>query len=107
MPQAIGKGSCASIHASIDAAALEADSDNNDNNGNEYSFFGKLANSDSKDLSPRNIDGKFILLFVGSRKCQETYPKTRKVKVFYGALTVEEKDIMGGAPPPPSSAKEA
>jgi hypothetical protein len=31
MPQAIGKGSCASICASIDAAALEADSGNNDN----------------------------------------------------------------------------
>jgi hypothetical protein len=31
MPQAIGKESCASIHASIDAAALEADSSNDDN----------------------------------------------------------------------------
>ena len=108
MPQAIGKGSCASIRASIDTAALEADSGDDDINGDEYSFFGKLANSDPKDLSPRNIDGNFILIFVGSRKCQETYPKTRKVKVFYGALTVEKKDIMGGAPPPPpSSAKEA
>jgi hypothetical protein len=85
-PQAIGKGSCAFICASINAAVLEADSGDDDNNGNEYSFFGKLANPDPKD--PRNIDGNFVLLFVGSRKCQETYPKTRKDKVFYEALTI-------------------
>jgi hypothetical protein len=100
MPQAIGKGSCASIRASIDTAALEADSGDDDINGDEYSFFGKLANSDPKDLSPRNIDGNFILIFVGSRKCQETYPKTKKVKVFYEALTMEKKDILGNIPPP-------
>ncbi len=34
--QAIGKGSCASIYASNDAVALEADSGDDDNNGNEY-----------------------------------------------------------------------
>jgi hypothetical protein len=105
MPQAIGKGSCASIRASIDAAALEADSGDNDKNGNEYSFFGKLANPDPKDLSPRNKDGNFLLPFVDSRKCQETYLKTRKVKVFNEALTMEKKDILGDAPPL-SSARE-
>jgi hypothetical protein len=50
-------------------------------------------------MSPRNIDGNFILLFVGSSKCQETYPKTRKVKGFYEALTMEKKDILGTPPP--------
>ncbi len=78
-PQAIGKGSCASIRGLIDDVALEDNFGNNDNNGDEHSFFGKLANPDLEDLSPRNIDGNFILLFVGQRKCQETYPKTRKV----------------------------
>ncbi len=73
--------------------------------GDEYSFFGKLAKPHPEDLSPRNIDGDFILLFVGSRKCQETYPKTRKVKGFYEALIVEKKDILGNAPPL-SSARE-
>jgi hypothetical protein len=70
--------------------ALEADFGNNDSNGNEYTFFGELANPDPKDLSPRNVDGNFILLFVGSRKCQETYPKTRKVResVFWLCLLV-------------------
>jgi hypothetical protein len=58
-----------------------------------------------KDLSPRIIDGNFISLFVGSRKCQETYPKTRKVKGFYEVMTVEKKDILGDAPPS-SSARE-
>ncbi len=71
----------------------------------EYSFFGELANPHCKDLSTRNIDGDFILLFVGSRKGQETCPKTRKVKGFYEALTVEKKDILGNAPPS-SSARE-
>ncbi len=74
-------------------------------NGNEYSFFGKLAKPYPKDLSPRNIEGNFISLIVRSRKCQETYPKTRKVKGFYEALTVEKKDILGDAPPS-SSARE-
>jgi hypothetical protein len=45
------------------------------------------------------------LLFVGSRKYQETYPKTRKVKGFYEALTVEKRDILGNVPPL-SSARE-
>jgi hypothetical protein len=85
--------------------ALEADSGNDDDYGNEYSFFGKLANPDPEDLSPRNIDGNFILLFVRSKKYQETYLKTRKVTVFYKALTVEKKDILGDAPLP-SSARE-
>jgi hypothetical protein len=82
VPQAFGKGSYASICTSIYAAAHEADSGNDDNNGYEHSVFGELANPDPKDLSPRNIDADFILLFVGSRKCQETYSKTRKVKIF-------------------------
>ncbi len=38
-------------------------------------------------------------------KCQETYPKTRKVKGFYEALTMEKKDSLGDAPPL-SSARE-
>jgi hypothetical protein len=45
------------------------------------------------------------LLFVGSSKYQETYPKTRKVKGFYEALTMEKKDILGNAHPL-SSARE-
>jgi hypothetical protein len=69
MPQAIGKEFCASICVSIDAAALEADSGEDDNNGNENSFFGKLANPDPKDLSPRNIDGNFILIYLSCLPC--------------------------------------
>ena len=41
--------------------------------GNEYSFFGKLANPHPNDLSPRNIDGDFISLLVGTRRYQKTY----------------------------------
>jgi hypothetical protein len=62
------------------------------------------------NLNPRiylqgKIDSNFILQFVITRKYQETYPKTRKVKVFYEALTVVKKDILGNTPPL-SSARE-
>jgi hypothetical protein len=43
MPKVFGKGSYASICTSIDAAAHEADSGNNDNDGDEHSVFGELA----------------------------------------------------------------
>jgi hypothetical protein len=50
-------------------------------------------------------DGNFISLFVRSRKCKETYPKTRKFKDFYEALAVEKKNILGNAPPLSSARK--
>jgi hypothetical protein len=54
-PQGIDNGSIAAIRASIDAAALADSSNDNDNNNDaEYSFFGKLANPDPEDLSPRS-----------------------------------------------------
>jgi hypothetical protein len=100
-PEGIGNGSIATIRASIDAAAL-ADSSNvdkdNDNDA-EYFFFGKLVNPDPEDLSPRDISGNFIALFVGSRKCQKSYTKARKIKIFYEALTMNKKSILGNSPP--------
>jgi hypothetical protein len=65
-----------------------------------------MANPHPDDLSPRNIDGNFMLLFFGSRKYQETYPKTRKVKGFYEALTIWRRRIFWATPPPSSSARE-
>jgi hypothetical protein len=45
VPQKIGNGSTAAIHASIDAAALADSGDNDDKDGNdnnvEYSLFGE------------------------------------------------------------------
>jgi hypothetical protein len=38
--------------------------------------------------------------FVGSMRCQETHPKTRKVKVFYEALTMEKRKFWAMSPPP-------
>jgi hypothetical protein len=99
-PQRIGNGTNAAIRASIDAAALAnsgSDNDNDDNDG--YSFFGGFPNPDPKDLLPRNICGNFIPLFVGSRKCQMSCSKKRKVKIFYDALTAEKKVILGNSPP--------
>jgi hypothetical protein len=99
-PQGIGNGSIAAIRASIDAVALaESSNDDNDDNDAEYSFFGELANPDPEDLSPHDISGNFIALFVGSRKCQMSYTKARKIKIFYEALTVNKKSILGNSPP--------
>ena len=54
---------------------------------------------DPEDESPRDVRGDFISLFVGSRKSQAEYPKARKISIFYEALTVEKKDILGSEPP--------
>ena len=93
------KGTCAEVRASIDAAALANSGDNDDNDAAEYSYFGELPNPDPEDLSPRNVCGDFITLFVGSRKSQAEYPKARKIKIFYEALTVEKEEILGNKPP--------
>jgi hypothetical protein len=92
------------IHASINAAALAGSgSDDNDDNDNDdddnYSFFGELRHPDPKDLLPHDICGDFIPLFVSSRKYQKTYSKKRKVNIFYEALTMEKKGILGDSPP--------
>ncbi len=104
-PQGIGNGSIAAIYASINAAALadsrddeDDDTDNNNDNDNaKYSFFGKLANPDPEDLSLHNISSDFIALFVGSRKCQKSYTQMKKIKIFYKALTVNKKSILGNS----------
>jgi hypothetical protein len=96
--QGIPDGNTATVKASIDAAVL-ANSDNDDSGDDEYSYFGERPNPDPKDHLPRDICGDFISLFVSSRKCQLTYSKVRKVDVFYEALTVEKKNILGHNPP--------
>ncbi len=83
-------GYCATVKASIDAAARANSSNDDDDDYAEYSYFGKLPNPDPKDLSPRDVCRYFISLFVGSRKSQAEYPKARKIKIFYKALTVEK-----------------
>ncbi len=92
-------GDCATVKASIDAAARANSSDNDDADDAEYSYFSELPNPDPKDLSPRDFCRDFISLFVGSRKSQAEYPKARKIKIFYKALTVEKMDILGDKPP--------
>ena len=95
-----GGRSVAEVRAFIDAEALAPTSDNDDDADDEYSsFFGDLPNPDPHDFSPRDICGDFISLFVGSRKCQQAYPKMRKINVFYEALTVEKEHILGREPP--------
>jgi hypothetical protein len=103
VPQGISIRTSAAIRASINAAALAGtgsnDDDDNDDNDDGYSFFWELPNPDPEDLLPHDICGDFILLFVGSRKCQKSYSKKRKVDIFYDALTLEKKVILGNSPP--------
>ena len=75
------KGTCAEVRASINAAALANSGNNDDDDAAEYSYFGELPNPDPEDLSPRNVSEDFITLFVGSRKSQAEYPKSRKIKI--------------------------
>ena len=92
-------GYCATVKASIDAAARANSSNDDDDDDAEYSYFGKLPNPEPEDLSPRDVCRDFISLFVGSRKSQAEYPKARKIKIFYEALTVEKEEILGSEPP--------
>ncbi len=100
-PPSFGVGNVASVRASINTAALEANSndDGDTDNDVDYSYFGELPNPDLEDLSPRDVGGNFISLFVGLRKCQVTYNKSRKVTIFYEALTVDKKELLGNNPP--------
>ena len=101
-PQLIpGNLSIADTRASIDAAVLADDSGVDvDDDSEECNFFGDMPNPDPEDLSPRDISGEFISLFVLSRKCQKTYSKSRKITTFYEALTVDNKsEILGDSPP--------
>jgi len=93
--------SIADTRASIDAAVLADDSGVDvDDDSEECNFFGDMPNPDPEDLSPRDISGEFISLFVLSRKCQKTYSKSRKITTFYEALTVDNKsEILGDSPP--------
>ena len=81
LPPTRHRGTCAEVRASIDAAALANSGDDNDDDTAKYSYFGELPNPDPEDLSPRNVCGDFITLFVGSRKSQAEYPKARKIKI--------------------------
>ena len=81
VPQGIPGGDTATVKASINAEVL-ANSDDDDSGNDEYSYFGEHPNHDYEDHLPRDICGDFILLFVGSRKCQLTYLKVRKVDVL-------------------------
>ena len=56
-------GDCATVKASIDAAARANSSDDDDDDDAEYSYFGKLPNPDPEDL----LEILFLYLFRGGR----------------------------------------
>ena len=60
-------GDCATVKASIGAAARANSSDNDDDDDAEYFYFGKLPNPDPEDLSPRDVCRDFISLFFRGR----------------------------------------
>ena len=60
-------GDCATVKASIDAAARANSSNDDDDDDAKYSYFGELPNPDPKDLFPRDVCRDFISLFVWGR----------------------------------------
>ena len=58
-----------------------------------------MPNPDPEDVSPRDLCGDFILLFAKLKKIAKDYSKDRKVRIFYDALTVDKRTILGDSPP--------
>ena len=48
--------------------------------------------------SPGDIANDYVDLFVHSNKCSREYKKDCKIKIFYEALTVEMKILLGDSP---------
>jgi hypothetical protein len=86
MPPGFGMGDCATVKASIDAAAHANSSNDDDADDAEYSYFGKLPNPDPEDLSPRGVCRDFISLFVGSRKSQLAAQSSRSSNMLVRVL---------------------
>ena len=63
-----------------------------------YSYFGSSPNPDPGDYSPGDITNNYVGLFVHSNKCIREYKKDRKIQIFYEALTVKMKIILGDSP---------
>ena len=79
-------GDCATVKASIDAAARANSNDEDDADDPEYSYFGELPNPDPMDLSPRGVYRDFISLFVGSRKSQLAAQSSRSSNMLVRVL---------------------
>jgi hypothetical protein len=77
-PKPIPNGNCTTIHASIDAEALNNSIFDINDDAEEYDFFGNMLNPNPEDNSPHHISTKFISLFILSRKCQKEYLNERK-----------------------------
>ena len=101
-----GNLSIAATRAAIDEAVLAESSDDDGNDVNtdagddeEYDYFGDTPNPDPEDDSPRDLCGDFVPLFAKSRKVAKNYSKDRKIRIFYDALTVDQRTILGDSPP--------
>lgn len=119
-PKPFPTGDGATIRAAVDEEALAAssgdDDDDSDSNVGDgivegYSYFGEVPRPDPEseseeegsppveNESQRDISGEFVNLFVNSRATQRDYPKVRKIKVFYEAVTTVDKlSILGNTP---------
>ncbi len=79
-------GDCATVKASIDAAARANSNNDDDADDVEYSYFGELPNPDPKDLSPRGVCRDFISLLVRSRKSQLAAQSSRSSNMLVRVL---------------------
>ena len=63
-----------------------------------YSYFGSSPNLDPGDYSPEDITNDYVGLFAHSNKCIREYKKDCKIQIFYEALTVKMKILLGDYP---------
>ena len=99
-------GDCATVKASIDAAAHANSSNDDDADDAEYSYFGKLPNPDPEDLSPRDVCRDFISLFVwgsavlvttvASATCQQRCVSLNNYSGGDGKEAAPRGQIVGG-----------
>jgi hypothetical protein len=95
-----GNISIAATIATIDEAVLaDLEDEDDDEDAGEYNYFGDMRNPDPEDDSPRDLCGDFVPLFAKSRKIAKDYSKDRKIRIFYDALTVNQRMILGDSPP--------
>jgi hypothetical protein len=78
---------------------FEFNEEDDEDAGDEYNYFGDMPNPNPEDDSPRDLCGDFVPLFAKSRKIAKDYSKDRKIRIFYDALAVDQRTILGDSPP--------
>jgi hypothetical protein len=93
-----GTGTASSTTPAAPAVSAKEVINIDDDEDVNYSYFGSSPNPDPGDYSPGDIATDYVDLFVHSKKVGREYKKDRKILIFYEALTVEKKILLGDSP---------